>query len=159
MVERDGLEMRRKVLQDFANVFCQRFVDLPDGHDLALLASLGDGTVVLDMLRGKCTWDGIPVPLLKRCAENREWLERQIKNHHFTIEDVKAASMALEFRVKNYVFEKSFGHDSSQATFLFKCTSEIRTDEVSYKGIYEGEKTWGYTYDKVYALTDLCTTD
>jgi hypothetical protein len=137
----------------FCECLLPKVFDLPDGYDLALLANLGDGVVVLDILRGRCTWDRIPIPLLERCAENRKWLERQIRNHHFNIENLKAASMTVEFRVKDYVFEKAFGHESSQATFWFKCTSEIRTDEALYQGIYEGEKTWGYTYDKLYALS------
>jgi hypothetical protein len=40
--------MRRKVLQDFANVFCQRLIDLPEGYDLASFAHHGSGKIQLE---------------------------------------------------------------------------------------------------------------
>ena len=48
--------MRRKVIQDFANVFCQRFIDLPSGHDLATFAYLGSGSASLNILSGECAF-------------------------------------------------------------------------------------------------------
>jgi len=42
--------MRRKVLQDFANVFCQRIIDLPEGYDLASFAHYGSGKYSLNVL-------------------------------------------------------------------------------------------------------------
>jgi len=44
--------LRRKILQDLANVFCQRFVDLPAGYDLAAFGRHGSGLYQTDILSG-----------------------------------------------------------------------------------------------------------
>jgi hypothetical protein len=45
--------MRRKVIQDFVNVFCQRVIDLPEGYDLASFAHYGSGQYRLSILTGE----------------------------------------------------------------------------------------------------------
>ena len=54
--------MRRKVIQDFANVFCQRLIDLPEGYDdlpegydLASFVHYASGKYRLSILTGECS--------------------------------------------------------------------------------------------------------
>jgi hypothetical protein len=77
--------MKWKVIQDFANVFCQRFIDLPSGYDLAAFAHMGTGTASLDVMTGQCTFNGAPIRPLETCAQNRIWLEEQCRKHRIPI--------------------------------------------------------------------------
>ena len=61
--------MRRKVIQDFANVFCQRILQLPEGYDLASFVHYASGTYELNILTGKCSFNGDPIPKLRTCDE------------------------------------------------------------------------------------------
>ena len=56
--------MRRKILQDFANVLCQQFIDLGSGGDVATFVALGSGEYALDLINGECSHDGVPIPEL-----------------------------------------------------------------------------------------------
>jgi hypothetical protein len=69
--------MRRKVLQDFANVFCQRLIDLPEGYDLASFAHHGSGKYNLNVLTGECSHNEVPIPKLRTCDTYAEWLRTQ----------------------------------------------------------------------------------
>ncbi len=64
--------MRRKVIQDFANVFCQRVIDLPDGFDLAAFAHYGSGTYRANILTGECARNGEPLAQLHMCEVYRD---------------------------------------------------------------------------------------
>jgi hypothetical protein len=66
--------MRRKVLQDFANVFSQRIIDLPSGYLLATCAHFSSGAYNANILTGECSFNGKPIPTLQTCEEYREWL-------------------------------------------------------------------------------------
>jgi hypothetical protein len=43
--------MRRKILQDFANLFFLKLIDLPSGYDLASFAHHGAGLYAANILR------------------------------------------------------------------------------------------------------------
>ena len=70
--------MRRKVLQDYANVFCQHFLDLGSGSDAATFARRGSGQYQLNILTGQCSKDGQLIPELKACSDFRGWLAKQL---------------------------------------------------------------------------------
>ena len=73
--------MRRKVIQDFANVFCQRVINLPDGYDLATFAHHGSGIYKANISTGECSHNGNPIPRLRLCDPYREWLRTQLGKH------------------------------------------------------------------------------
>jgi hypothetical protein len=144
--------MRRKVIQDFANVFCQRFIDLPSGYDLATFAYLGSGTASLDILNGGCVFNGIPIQRLHTCDENRMWLEEQCRKHGISFAGIVAATMTIVADVTNIVVKTSFGYTSRSACFTFVCQSQITTDEKVYEGQATGQKVWGFGcyWEKLY---------
>jgi len=43
--------MRRKILHDFANLFCQKMIDRPSGYDLTSFAYQGSGLYAANILR------------------------------------------------------------------------------------------------------------
>jgi hypothetical protein len=143
--------MRRKVLQDFANVFCQRFVDLPDGHDLATFAHLGSGTYALDILNGACTRNGVPILQLKTCTQYRDWLEAQLVKHRVP-SGLASARMTIHVTVSGIQVRRAYGHVQASATFAIDCSSDLTTDQKRYVGHFADTRVWGfdYFYQKLY---------
>jgi len=144
--------MRRKILQDFANLFCQKIIDLPSGYDLASFAHHGSGLYSANILTGVCTLNGKPIPPLRTCDEYREWLSVQLSKHRINSEGIKSVGLQIELKVDKVNIKSSHGHQFADAHFSFDCRSQIATDEKSYKGKMAGEKTWGFDwyYIKLY---------
>ena len=120
--------MRRKVLQDFANVFCQRLLDLPDGYDVASFAHYGSGMFHADVLTGECSFNGTSIPTLRLCDTYRDWLREQSDKHSVPYEQIKAAAFEVRVVVKDVNLRSSYGHRFAEAHFFFQCRSEIKTD-------------------------------
>ena len=138
--------MRRKVIQHFANMLPQRFLDLPDGFDLAALANEKSGVVVFDFLQDIASIDGVPHPEMRTSANYRAWLLKEAEAHGIEVGALLHASMTVAFQVTGFTVKESFGHVSRSATFKFDCVSELRTDEKSYTNRSSRTKAWGYDY-------------
>lgn len=138
--------MRRKVIQHFANMFPQRFLDLPEGFDLAVLAREKSGIVEFDFLRGIASIGDVPKPEMRTGASYREWLLRESAAHGIPAEALLHASMKVAFNVSGIEVKESDGHVFHSATFSFHCTRALRTDEKSCIGRSSGSKAWNYGY-------------
>lgn len=132
--------MRRKVFQDFANVFCQRFIDLPSGYDLAAFARHGSGIYLADILSGESSLDGKPIPRLRTCDDYKEWLFVQLDKRGIPHEAIRLAFLRIHVVVDKVRIRSSYGHQSADAQVSFDCQSEINTDEKSYAGRMGGIK-------------------
>ena len=144
--------MRRKVIQDFANVFCQRILQLPKGYDLASFVHYGSGTYDLNIFTGECSFNGKPIPKLRTCNVFREWIFAQLDKHLIPHESIEAARLKIDVTVSQISVKQSCGHEFASAHFSFDCQSEIRTDEKSYVSSMSGEQTWGFDwyYNQLY---------
>ncbi|SRR6266513_3962637 len=138
--------MRRKVLQDFANLFCQQIIDLPSGYLLAAFAHHGSGTYKANILTGECTFNGKPIPALRTCEDYREWLTKQLEKHGIESSGIKEVLLRVVVKVDDVKVRSSYGHQFAEAHFAFDCRSEIRTDEKSYQGQMACEKDWGFDW-------------
>ena len=144
--------MRRKVLQDFANVFCQRILQLPEGYDLASFVHYGSGSYELDILTGMCAFNGSAIPKLRTCDTFRNWLFTQMAKHRIETEPIKDVRLTISVIVSQLRVGQSYGHEFASAHFCFDCQSEIRTDEKSYTSSAGGEKKWAFDwyYNQLY---------
>ena len=138
--------MRRKVFQDFANVFCQEFIDLGSGHDVATFVARGTGTYAMNLLTGECMHDGASIPELKACREYRDWLAEQMTKRGVP-PGLLSAVLAVRVVVRNGVVRESYGKRFGSADFEFDCRAELKTDEKVYVGQQAGTRSWGYTPD------------
>ena len=152
--------MRRKVIQHFANMLCQRFIDLPSGYDLARFVKLGNGTAALNILDGHCTHNGSPVERFNTCNEYKEWLFRDLERHRIPVDAIVNAGMEIDATVSNIEIKESFGHVFRSADFSFDCRSSIQTDDKTYSSCRSEEKRWGYCYywDMLYGDVDTKAT-
>src|SRR5262245_41211940 len=144
--------MRRKVIQHFADIFCQRIVQLPDGYDVAAFVHYGSGTYELNILSGECSHNDEPIPTLRTCHEFREWLFTQLDKHKVPRAGIDAARLKINVTVSEVDVKQSFGNVFASAYFSFDCSSEILTDEKSYRSRMSGDKTWGFDwyYEQLY---------
>ncbi len=144
--------MRRKIIQHFADVFCQRFIQVPNGYDLATFVHLGSGLYTLDILIGDCTRNSIVISKLNTCSEHKKWLIAQLNKHKILLSDIEKAELWISVVVSEIKVETSFGNVFASANFTFDCRSEIKTDEKSYKSALQNEKAWGFDlyYEKLY---------
>lgn len=144
--------MRRKVLQDFANVFCQHVIDLPQGYDLASFAHYGSGKYSLNVLTGECSHNRNPIPKLRTCEVYAEWLRTQLEKHGIDQNMIQEAAIEIDVNVQDVHLRSSCGHRFADAQFSFDCRSKIGTDEKTYVGHMTGKKKWGFDwyYEKLY---------
>jgi hypothetical protein len=144
--------MRRKVIQDFANLFCQRVIDLPEGYDLASFARYGSGRYKLSILTGECSLDGSEIPKLRTCGVYSEWLRTQSEKHGIEPHAIQEAVLEIDVAVKEVSLRSSYGHRFASAHFFFDCHSRLSTDEKTYIGHMAGDKKWGFDwyYEKLY---------
>jgi hypothetical protein len=138
--------MRRKVIQEFVNSFCQRVIDLPDGYDLASFARYGSGIYRANILTGACSHNKIEIPQLRLCDLYRQWMHKQFERHHIQEEGIRDAVLQMEVSVSEVSVRSSYGHRFASARFSFACECEIKTDEKSYVGKMQGEKVWGFDW-------------
>lgn len=132
--------MPKKFFQYFANTLSQRFLDIPDAQDLALLARLQSGTVVIDILNGSCIHNNVAITPLKTCLNYQEWLWRELDRNHVLRTDVYHATLTVRFAIK--YSEADEIPAPGVVTFAFDCQSEIRTSEQSYLANHHVEKSW-----------------
>lgn len=136
--------MRRNVIQHFANMLPRRFLDLPEGIDLAILAQAAAGDVEFDLLRGTASIDGVPHPRMRTALCYGEWLAREATAHGIPMAAFSRASMRVAFDVTGLEVREAFGHVSRAATFTFACTSEVSTEAKSHTCEISGSRAWGY---------------
>ena len=136
--------MRRKVLQDFANTFCQQFLDLGSGHDVATFVERGSGLYSMNLLTGTCSYNGAPIPELKACAEYRSWLADQLAKRSVP-DGLLNAELAVRLAVRKAEVTESYGHLFGSADLEFHCRAELAIDEKTYLGEMSGSRVWGYT--------------
>jgi hypothetical protein len=144
--------MRRKVIQDFANVFCQHVLQVPNGYDLASFVYYGSGKYELNILTGESYRNGELIPKLGTCDDYKKWLQVQLDKHRIPRENILVANLEINVAISQIKARKSYGHEFVSALFSFDCSSEIRTDEAAYLSNASGEKTWGFDwmYNKLY---------
>jgi hypothetical protein len=135
--------VRRKVLQSYANVLCQHFIDLGSGFDVEAFCELGSGHYSLDILTGACTKDGAPIRELRVCRHFRQWLTERLAKDRVP-PGVEVALLEVHMTVANVSVRVSYGHRFGAADFTYQCRSEIRTDEKTYVGVQSGGMRWGF---------------
>jgi len=103
--------VRRKVIQDFANVFCQRILQLPEGYDLASFVRHGSGIYELNISTGKRHFNGRPIPKLRTCDMFREWLFTRLDQHLIPHESIELARLKIDVTVSQIEARQSYGHE------------------------------------------------
>lgn len=122
--------MRRNVLQDCANVFCQMFVGWRMvGNDIPTLVRLGRGPLTINVLTGSAEHSGNAVGNLYIAGELRAWFEAQLVKQRILPETIKAATLHVDFDAAAAPRRR---HD--RLKLRFDCRSSIETADRTYVG-------------------------
>ena len=124
--------MRRKVLQDFAHVCCQRFLTSLSNSDRINFVIFGRGHVSIDFLSRQCTYDGIAISTLGYCVSFREWLSENCRKHKIRIEDLLEVRLDIRMDVTAERKDQAGFAGWLTARMAFDCESRIATDEKAY---------------------------
>ena len=121
--------MRRKVLQDYANVCCQMFLTSLSNYDRINLAIFGSGIIQMNFITMKCTHNKGSISPLYYCATYRKWLENQCIGHHIEFTDICRAEMTV---MVDLSLSRKEGLGELICNMALKCTSLIATEEKLY---------------------------
>ncbi len=123
--------MKRKVIQDFANVCNQMFLTSHNNSDRINFVIFGSGIITMDFLSQRCTHNRLTICPLFYCISYRKWLGDQCAKHgiDFSILEAVELSVTLEVKISRIV-DRSM---TWMTTFMeFDCSSRI----VAYKKEY-----------------------
>jgi hypothetical protein len=130
--------MARKVFQDFANVLCQKFVELPTNRDLVNLVILGDGKLVLEVTAGRATHNRYPIETLPYGDWARAWLGERMSALQIPKEQLVHAILTVDYTV---TLVRKPGMLIGQ--FAFACAGIIEAPDRTYESSLEAKKEWG----------------
>lgn len=134
--------MKRKVLQDFANVCCQMFLTSMTNYDRINFVMFGSGPVEMDFLNQRCRHNGIAVSLLHYCFDYREWFLSRCKEHHVDVKAITTAELTVKMEVETH--RKKGGTPGSLTTSMkIDCSSLIVMDAQEYRSVMRDEQTSG----------------
>lgn len=128
--------MRRKVLQDIVNVFCQMFVGWRMGDDLSLLIGAGSCSITIDVLAGTASIDEKPTKL-HVAGEISAWFNDRLKELNIPSGAFVSANLNVTQTLR---LEET--KSKKVAHFDFKCESRINTDEKTYEGQLAESHSW-----------------
>ncbi|AEG00645.1 hypothetical protein [Methylomonas methanica] len=135
--------MKRKVLQDFANVCCQRFLTSLSNSDRINFVIFGSGQVTMDFLSLRCDHELTPLSPLGYCVSFREWLEENCRKHSIIFEELKEVRLAVRMDVKIERLDRPACPGWLITNIAFECESRIATDEKEYFGQMSDTKKMG----------------
>jgi hypothetical protein len=121
--------MKRKVIQDFANICCQMFLTSLSNYDRINLALFGSGHIGIDFLEMRCKHNRLPISPLFYCAQFKSWLESQCKKHDVDLNKIKKAELVVRVEL-SLSRKEGLGWLTSDMDLV--CTSCIATDERKY---------------------------
>ena len=128
--------MRRKALQDLANVFCQMFVGWRMQEDLQLLIGAGNCSITIDIVAGTTCLDENPIKL-HIAEEISAWFKDRLKTLNIPSEGIVSASLNVSQTLR---LEET--KSKKVAHFDFECKSRIETDERTYEGHLAETHSW-----------------
>jgi hypothetical protein len=129
-------KMRRKALQDLANVFCQMFVGWRMGNDVSLLIGAGSCSITIDVLAGTAFIDKKPARLYI-AEELSAWFMSRLQELNIPSVGIVSANLHV-----NQTLRLEETKSKKVAHFGFRCQSKIETDERSYQGCLAESHSW-----------------
>ncbi len=124
--------MKRKVLQDFAHVCCQRFLTSLSNSDRINFVIFGSGRVSIDFLSQRCTHERLAISPLGYCLSFRDWLSESCQRHHIKLSELTEVKLDVQMIVQVERKERPSFSGWLTTTINFECSSRIVTDEKIY---------------------------
>ena len=143
--------LKRKVIQQFANTCCQMFLTSTSNMDMVNIVIFGSGTITIDFINNKSTHNNHGILPMHYYFTYRKWLEDQCINNHVNISELTKVELVINVDVTQIRKKDSLGWLSAQ--FKYTCSCCIETDEKQYESNMSDGKIMGLgqiLYDHVY---------
>jgi len=121
--------MKRKALQDFANVCCQMFITSLSNYDRINLVLFGSGVIHIDFLTMQCQHNNHAISPLFYSVHFKSWLESQCKKHQIEMSEIRKAELNVKTDI-TLSRKEGLGWLTSEMAFI--CRSCIATNEKDY---------------------------
>lgn len=129
--------MRRKILQHFADVFCQMFVGWRMGEDVDVLSKIQHRQIYIDVLRGQASLSSEQSLNIWIAGEIQTWFASALKKHNIPIESIREAKSFVDINASTIERKRAIVR-----VFDFACQSAISTDEKTYESSLNESHTW-----------------
>ncbi len=129
--------MRRKVLQDYANTFCQMLVGWRMGEDLETLSELPDGELLVNALTGEATHSTYGPIKLWVAGEFQSWFNHRLEVSGIPSTEIQAASVTAKINTNRIATNRK-----KVVSFDFTIESRIETSDALYVGNLKEVHQW-----------------
>ena len=129
--------MRRKVLQDHANTFCQMLVGWRMGDDLDALAELPDGILSVNVLTGQAVHSVTGALHLGIAGELKAWFGNRLETCGIPTAEIRAAEVSATIGT-----ERIPTNHKKIVSFDFSVKSRIETSDAEYSGELQEMHHW-----------------
>lgn len=144
--------MRKKRLQCMAETVCQMFCGWRLTGSKPMLVALGSGTIRIDMLTGRCTFNDKPTPLLPIASELLIWTRQELISRDIPVSRIICARLSAKLSFSqvrwNLRTTETLWADAgdpgsmSMHQCTFDCESEIATDTDVYHSTLREVQEW-----------------
>ncbi len=129
--------MRRKVIQNYADVLCHMAIGWRMGEDLETLAELPDGTIEINILTGRAMHSRAGDLSLRIASEMQAWLKQRLSADRIPEDAIVRAVITLGTRTDRIRTDKK-----RVVSFDWQCHSLLATDEKTYESKLAEAHTW-----------------
>lgn len=143
---------QEKRLQCMAETLCQMFCGWRLIGSKPILVALGSGTIGIDLLTGRCTFQNKPTSLLPIASELLAWIKQELVSRDIPVSRITFARLTAKLsfaRVRwNLRTTETFCADdgdpgsTSMHQCTFDCESEIATDAIVYHSKLREVQEW-----------------
>ena len=145
--------MRRKRLQHAADTICHMFCGWRLINCTARLVELGSGTIQIDVLSGRCSFDGRPIPQLSIAEELRLWLLADLESNEIPVAGLTRASLDAKLSFSEISWRDKRSNDQyfndgrpvrtdTIHRCAIACKSEVATNDAVYRSELEDIEEW-----------------
>jgi hypothetical protein len=135
--------MRKKRLQNVAEIMCQMFCGWRLIASKPNLVKLGSGTLDIDAVSGRCLFQEKNIEQLAIAEEIRDWLRRELDANNIPILGLACARLTVKLSFSevpwNEQTKEVFYSDGKAVRTermnrcTMECNSDVATDELSYR--------------------------
>jgi hypothetical protein len=145
--------MRTKRLQHVADTMCQMFCDWRLIGSKPSLVSLGSGTLEIDTLTGKCSFEGKSIGQLTVAEEIRAWMYDDLRANGIPIKALTTAQLSVKLSFSGvlrrsgplreifYYREKAI-EAGNMNRCVMECESRVTTDGTVYRSQLTAAQEW-----------------
>jgi len=146
--------MRRKRLQHAADTLCHIFCGWRLSNSYRDLERLGSGHLTIDVLSGRCLFNGNPIEQMSIAYELYAWLREDLSAHAIPTDAVRLAELNVELvyskintseRTTTVHHMDRGGKPIRKGQFHrvhIQCNSEVATDEAVYRSLFSDLEEW-----------------